>query len=90
MATAKLENWNLATISASLLSRTLPISSYAVSLMQPRLSAGGLSADAAEPKAEWASEAIEEFRHVGKGVGFALAIEGAAALCAYVLWQLWR
>lgn len=88
MATAKFENWNPASISAPLLSRSLPMHSFAVPAMQHLLTAGAPGADAIEPKTEWATEAFEEFRHTGKGVLFALAIEGAAALCAYVIWHL--
>ncbi len=88
MATAKLENWNPATLSASLLSHSLPMSSFATPAMQHLLSDGATMANALEPKAEWAAEAIDEFRHVGKGVCFALAIEGAAALCACVIWHI--
>lgn len=88
MTTAKFENWNPATISAPLLSRSLPMHSFAVPAMQRLLSDGRGGTHVIEPKAEWATEAFEEFRHTGKGVLFALAIEGAAALCAYVIWHL--
>jgi hypothetical protein len=77
VATTNFENWNLATSSASLFVASLPST-------QP----GMTEAISTAPNPEWAEEAVENLRHVGRGVVWALTIEGAAALCAYVLWQL--
>lgn len=90
MAIAKLENWNPANISAPSLSRSLPMNGYAAPALQHLLSDGSSRARATEPKAEWAAQAFEEFRHTGKGVVYALVIEGAAALCACAAWLICR
>lgn len=60
--------------------------SYAAPLMEPR----GLDAAAMSPEAEWPPEAIVDLRALGRGVCWALAIEGAAALCFYGAWHLWH
>lgn len=87
MSTSQLHNWNLATVSPSLVAPSLKMSSYAAPLTQPRVP----DATAIGPRAEWAAEAIENLRHVAKGVGYALAIEGVAALCLYAAWHFfWR
>lgn len=40
--------------------------------------------------AEWPAEALVNLHDLGKGVRWALAIEGVAALTIYAAWQLWR
>jgi hypothetical protein len=47
--------------------------------------AGTISADT-----EWPAEAIVNLRDLARGVRWALAIEGAAALGIYAVWHLWR
>jgi hypothetical protein len=42
------------------------------------------------PEAEWAAEAISNLRHVVAGIGFALIIEGAVAVCIVATWGLWH
>jgi hypothetical protein len=79
VATTKFENWNLATASASMLAASLPST-------HPGLT----EAVSIAPKPEWAEEAVEDLRHVGRGVGWALAIEGAAAPCGCAVWLLCR
>ena len=72
--------------SSSLFSSPLQMSSYASTLPRPQgLSAGGPQAEAERP-----ADAIVNLRDLGRGVGWALVIEGAAALSLYGLWRLWR
>jgi hypothetical protein len=47
--------------------------------------AGAISADA-----EWPAEAIVNLSNLARGVRWALAIEGAAALGIYAIWHLCR
>lgn len=47
--------------------------------------AGTISADT-----EWPAEAIVNLRDLTRGVRWALAIEGAAALGIYAVWYLWH
>jgi len=42
------------------------------------------------PEAEWPTQDVVDFRSLAKGVRWALGIEGAAALCFYLIWQLWE
>jgi len=82
VATSQFDNWKLATASPSLLSSSLPVSSYVAP------SAPAVVPDA--PQAEWATEAIVNLRHVVAGISFAFIIEGAVALCIYATWNLWH
>ncbi|MGP8253273.1 MAG: hypothetical protein ACLQHF_14680 [Terracidiphilus sp.] len=41
------------------------------------------------PSMEWPADAVVEGRAVFKGVCWALAIEGATAICIYGLWHFW-
>jgi hypothetical protein len=62
------------------------MSSYATALPHSSvLSAGGPNAEA-----EWPPEGIVNVHDLGKGVGWALAIEGAAALAICLVWHLWH
>jgi hypothetical protein len=81
MSNPQFVNLKLATVSPSLLASSLPVSSYAQSA---QLGAPD------SPQAEWAAEAISNLRHVVAGIGFALIIEGAVALCIFATWNLWH
>jgi len=75
-----------ATAMPSLLSQPLQMSSYAAPLIQaPRMKAGAMCAEA-----EWPAEAFVNLRNLGRGVSWALGIEGAAALTIYAVWHLWH
>lgn len=81
MANPQFVNLKLAVAPPSLLASSLPLRSYApsVRLGAPRT-----------PQAEWAAEAISNLRHVVAGIGFALLIEGVAALAIVATWNLWH
>ena len=81
MANPQFVNLKLAAASPSLLSSSIPLSSYSQSA---RL--GSPSA----PQAEWAAEAISNLRHVVAGISVALLIEGAAAVAIIATWNLWH
>ncbi|MGO9794501.1 MAG: hypothetical protein ACLPLZ_00210 [Terracidiphilus sp.] len=81
MANPQFVNLKLAAASPLLLVSSLPTGSYARSA---RLGAPD------SPRAEWAAEAISNLRHVVAGIGFALIIEGAVALCIVATWNLWH
>jgi hypothetical protein len=40
------------------------------------------------PTAEWPADAVVDYRALGKGVSWALGMEGAAALFIYFTWHL--
>jgi len=84
--TQRFDNIPLAAASTSLLSPRVQMSSYAAPLTRTHvMRAGAISADA-----EWPAEAIVNLSDLGRGVRWALAIEGAAALGIYAVWHLWR
>ena len=82
MSNRQFVNLRLATASPSLSVSSLPAHSYGVQATSARLP------DA--PQAEWAAEAISNLRHVVAGIGFALIIEGAVAVCIVATWGLWH
>ncbi len=86
MPTQRFDDNNPATALPSLLSPPLQMSSYAAQLMQTQ----GMKAGATSAEAEWPAEAIVNLRDLGRGVGWALGIEGAAALTIYAVWYLWH
>ncbi len=86
MPTQRFDDIHPATALPSLLSPQLHMSSYAAPLMQTQ----GMKAGAIRVEAEWPAEAIVNLRDLGRGVGWALGIEGAAALSFYAVWHLWR
>jgi hypothetical protein len=62
------------------------MSSYATTVAGAQvLRSGAVRADT-----EWPAAAIVNLHLLGKGVGWALAIEGAAALSIYGIWYLWH
>jgi hypothetical protein len=61
------------------------MSSYAGSLAQPQ----GLETSSVSPESERPDEAVVDLRLLGRGVRWALAIEGVAAMSIYVVWYLW-
>jgi len=63
-----------------------PMSSYSF----PVLRAEGMSVDAMKAEAEWPAEAVVNHHDLGKGVRWALAIEGIAAMCIYAICYLCR
>jgi hypothetical protein len=82
MSNRQFVNLRLATTSLSPSVSSLPAHSFGVQATSPRIP------DA--PQAEWAAEAISNLRHVVAGIGFALIIEGAAAICIVATWGLWH
>jgi hypothetical protein len=64
----------------------LRMSSYAATIAGAEvLRSGAVRADG-----EWPAEAIVDLHLLGKGIGWALAIESAAALSIYGIWLLWH
>jgi hypothetical protein len=62
------------------------ITSYAATFASSReITNIVLGTDAKRP-----AESIVNLRLLGKGVGWALGIEGAMAMCAYAIWWLWH
>ena len=86
MPTQRFDDIHSATALPSLLSPPLHMSSYAAQPMQTQ----GMEAGATSAEAEWPAEAIVNLRDLGRGVGWALGIEGAAALTIYAVWYLWH
>jgi len=82
MSNRQFVNLRLATASPSLSVSSLPAHSYGAQIKPARIP------DA--PQAEWAAEAISNLRHVVAGIGFALIIEGAVAICIVATWGLWH
>jgi hypothetical protein len=70
----------------SLPSQPLQMSSVAAPFTQGH----ALEAGAMGPEAECPAQAVVDLRRLGKGVCWALGIEGAAALCLYLIWDLWQ
>ena len=62
------------------------MSSYAAPLMPAQV----LDSSAMDAEAEWPPEAIVNWGNLGKGIRWAIAIEGVAALAVYGAWQLWH
>lgn len=80
---------NLVTIATAPLSQALQMSSYAAPLMRPRLSEN----ETLSSGIGWPPESVVDLGALSKGVSWALAIEGAAAICFYTLWHfrhLWH
>ena len=81
MHTRSFHNTHMAAASSSLLSPTMPMSSYAAPFPD-------VTVPVANP--EWPAEAIADLHRLGKGLSWALGIEGAAAIGIYVTWHLVR
>ncbi|MGO8757024.1 MAG: hypothetical protein ACLQG3_02765 [Terracidiphilus sp.] len=64
------------------------MSSYAPTWAPPQEMEAGSVSPESEP--EWPPDAVVDLRLLGRGVRWALAIEGVAALSVYVVWYLWR
>jgi hypothetical protein len=79
MATQLLDNTRL-------LAPQIQMSSYAAT----QAGAEVLRSGAVRADAEWPTEAIVNLHLLGKGVGWALAIESAVALSIYGIWYLWH
>lgn len=89
MPSQRFDDGHLFAPSSSLLSPRLQMSSYAA----PILRSEGMTAGTMNAEAEWPAEAFVNLYNLAKGVGWALAIEGIAALsiCSiFYLWHLWR
>lgn len=65
--------------------RSLEMSSYTIPLARP----GALHSRILDREAEWPDETVVDIRLLGRGVCWALAIEGAAAFCIFLAWHLW-
>jgi hypothetical protein len=82
MANRQFINLRLATALPSLSVSSLPAHSFGAQATSARIPEA--------PQAESAAEAISDLRHVVAGVGFALIIEGAVAVCIVATWGLWH
>ena len=86
MQSQRFNDAHLAVASPSLLSPRLQMSSDATPLLRSQV----MKAGAVVAEAEWPAEAIVNLRDLGRGVSWALAIEGAAALSLLAVWYLWH
>ena len=86
MPSRRFDDASLNAPSPSLLSAPLRMSSYAPPFTQGHI----LEAGTISPKAEWPEQKAVDFRSLGRGVRWALTIEGAVALCIYAIWLFWR
>lgn len=84
MATQPFDNAHLLTVSPSQLAPQLRLNSYAATVAGAQVLRNG----AVRVDAEWPAEAIVNLHLLGRGVGWALAIESAAALSFYGIWYL--
>ncbi|MGO8932300.1 MAG: hypothetical protein ACLPLZ_02230 [Terracidiphilus sp.] len=84
MATQPFDNVHLLTASPSLLAPQLQMNSYAPTVAGAEV----LRNEADRAEAQWPAEAIVNLHLLGKGVGWAIAIESAAALSIYGIWYL--
>jgi len=86
MPAQRFEDARLTAASPSPLAPRLRMNRYAASPMRIQ----DLRSGTVWPENEWPPEAIVDLRLLARGVRWALAIEAAAALCAYAAWSLWR
>ncbi len=86
MPTRSFDKSSLVTIANAPHSASLEMSSYAAPLMRPRV----LRNETLDPEQEWPAEAAVNVRLLVKGVGWALGIEGVAAISLYAVWHLWH
>ncbi len=86
MPSGRFDNASLSAISPSLLSQPLQMSSLAALMTRGDV----LNAGTMSPDAEWQTQEVVDIRRLAKGVRWALGIEGAAALCLYLIWHLWQ
>ena len=70
----------------SLLSPKMEMSSYAAPLMAAHV----VDSPATDAEAEWPLEAVVDWSKLGKGIRWALGLEGLATLAVYGMWQLWH
>ncbi len=84
MPTRPFDNPNFGAPAGRLLSPSFQMSTYAAPLIRP----GMLQASRIGHEAECPDEAVVDVRRLGKGVCWALAIEGAATLCIFLAWHL--
>jgi len=72
--------------SPSQLAHTTQMASYASRFART----GAFASGALRAEAEWPAKAAVNLRLLGKGVSWALGIEGATAVCLYAAWFLWH
>ena len=81
---ARPEEFSKLSMSSPAISRPLPLVGYA----PPLADAPPLESMSPDSAAEWPPEAIVDGRKLGKGLRWALTIEGIAALIFYGAWYL--
>jgi hypothetical protein len=86
MATRYFENGNLAESAESLLFSTMLMIGYTAPLRLVRVP----EEDRAQVGASRNEQALADVQALKRGVRWAFAIEGGAALLAYAAWCLWR
>ena len=86
MPSGRFDNASLTTMLPSLPFQPLQMRSFAAPMTQ----ADVLEAGTMSPEAEWPTQAVADARSLARGVRWALTIEGAAALCLYLIWHLWH
>ncbi|MGB8031960.1 MAG: hypothetical protein WCF30_20090 [Terracidiphilus sp.] len=86
MATQRLKVAHLLAASPSPVASQLQMASYASTFA----SAQAVASCGLRTQPEWHPEAVVNLRLLGKGVGWALGIEGVTALSLYAVWFLWH
>jgi hypothetical protein len=84
VATRPLNAAQVFAASPSLVAPQVQMASYAATFA----SAHAIASRSLPTEAELHSDANADLRRLGKGVGWALGIEGVTALCAYAVWFL--
>ena len=95
MPTQRLNDARLVAASTPLLSSLLQTSPLSPQLQMSSYAAPLIRAQVVKPRTisaetEWPDEAFVNLRDLRRGVGWALAIESAAALSCYIIWHLWH
>jgi hypothetical protein len=85
MATRHFEKSQAAAFPGSLSSKVF-LSGYAAPLRLAHV----YDAGALRQNPEWHQQAVVDLHALGRGVRWAFAIEGGAALLIYAIWSLWR
>ena len=86
MATQRFNAADLLGASRFHLAHPAQLTSYAATFAR----AHAIANSVLRTEVEWPSEAVVNLRLLRKGVGWALGIEGATAMCLYAIWFLWH